>query len=205
MTRVVVVRHGNTFGPGEASRRIGARTNLPLVASGREQAAMLAGWFAQQDISFDTVLSSPSRRCLETAGLITPGQRAIVTEWLDEIDHGPDEGLPEDQVVRRVGTAAIQRWDSDALPPDGWVVGRDARIEAWRAFFREVSAPTLLVTSNGAARFALIAAGVQRHVSGLKLRTGALGEFTVEDGRAALINWDLRPVEATSSLVARRR
>ena len=51
----------------------------------------------------------------------------------------------------------------------------------------------LLVTSNGAARFALIALGLAPR----KLRTGAFGEFAVEEtGRAELIRWDVRPQDA---------
>ena len=34
MTRLVIVRHGNTFEAGEPPRRIGARTDLPLTATG---------------------------------------------------------------------------------------------------------------------------------------------------------------------------
>ena len=36
-----IVRHGNTFDGNEPVRRIGARTDLPLVASGFDQARAL--------------------------------------------------------------------------------------------------------------------------------------------------------------------
>ncbi len=38
---VILARHGNTFDPGDPSVWAGARTDLPLVAKGREQAAKI--------------------------------------------------------------------------------------------------------------------------------------------------------------------
>jgi len=47
MTRqLFIVRHGNTFDPGDTVTRVGARTDLPLSSSGRAQADALARHFA---------------------------------------------------------------------------------------------------------------------------------------------------------------
>ncbi len=59
MTRLVIVRHGNTFEAGEPPRRIGAGTDLPLTESGIDQARALGWHFAKNRIAFDRVLSSP--------------------------------------------------------------------------------------------------------------------------------------------------
>ena len=42
-TRLVVARHGNTFGPKDVVTRVGGRTDLPLVASGRPSLDELLG------------------------------------------------------------------------------------------------------------------------------------------------------------------
>ena len=62
---------------------------------------------------------------------------------------------------------------------------------AWRAFFAQAGeGADLLVTSNGAARFALLALGLPPR----KLRTGAFGELAIgSNGAVTLVRWDERP------------
>ncbi|QGP77881.1 histidine phosphatase family protein [Sphingobium sp. CAP-1] len=196
MRRLFIIRHGNTFASSAEACRVGARTDIPLVDSGRVQADRLGLWFAAQDRTIDRLLSSPLRRARETAEAIAAATGHApdgVRDWLGEIDHGPDEGRPEAEVLARIGAQALADWDERGVAPDGWIVDADARIAAWRAFFAEAGEGTdLLVTSNGAARFALIAAGLP--LGALKLRTGAFGELAVErSGAIRLIRWDERP------------
>lgn len=198
MTRLWIVRHGNTFAPGEPPRRIGARTDLPLVESGRAQGAALGMWFAAQGIIFDRVAASPLARARETARLIVGDGGDIATmPWLDEIDHGPDEDRSEDEVVARIGAGALAAWDRDALPPPGWRVDADARTAGWRAALAAAQGDRLLVTSNGAARFALRAdaalAEQARALPHLKLRTGAWGLIERRGDGWRLVEWDRRP------------
>lgn len=194
MRRIFVIRHGNTFASGEESRRIGSRTDIPLVESGRAQAVALGGWFAGQGVTVSRLLSSPLLRARETAGAIADatGHGLDGTrDWLGEIDHGPDEGLTETDVLVRIGASALALWEEQGVAPDGWIVDADMRLAAWRGFFAEPGEGVdLLVTSNGAARFALLALGLPPR----KLRTGAFGEFAVEaDGSVRLARWDERP------------
>jgi probable phosphoglycerate mutase len=200
---ITIVRHGNSFEAGEPARRIGARTDLPLTEAGRAQAQALHDRFAADGIRFHYALVSPIRRTMETARLILAGDTTAVERvgWLEEIDHGPDEGMTEDAVLARIGAAAIAAWESDGIPPPGWHVDSETRIAAWRALFDDSRAGSdahiLIVTSNGAARFALAAdAALDRQARALpsrKLRTGAWGRIAVEDGHPRLIAWDCRP------------
>lgn len=197
MRSIFVIRHGNTFASGEEPRRIGSRTDIPLVDSGREQAARLGAWFAGQPFAIGRILASPLLRARETAQVIATATGHTADgpcDWLSEIDHGPDEGRPEAEVVMRIGAAALARWEEQGIAPDGWTVDADMRLAAWLAFFAEAGAQAgeadLLVTSNGAARFALLALGLPPR----KLRTGAFGEFSVDrDGAVHLVRWDERP------------
>ena len=52
MTRLYIARHGNTFEAGEAPRRVGRRTDLPLTAAGRAQAEALGRRFAADGVMF---------------------------------------------------------------------------------------------------------------------------------------------------------
>lgn len=200
----VIVRHGNTFAAGEAPRRIGARTDLPLTDEGIAQAHRLGVHFAASGWRFARVLVSPLARTRQTAEAILAHQpdppAAEPCEWLREIDHGPDEDKPEDAVLARIGRAALTAWDEQALPPPDWIVDAEARKAGWRALFAsgDRDAPTLVVTSNGAARFALLAdAALSTAISGLhslKLPTGGYG--VVRRGRDDVLEvpvWGRRP------------
>ncbi|MEC3912378.1 histidine phosphatase family protein [Sphingobium sp. CR2-8] len=196
MRRLFIIRHGNTFASSAQARRVGSRTDIPLVESGVAQADRLGQWFAGQTLPIDRLLASPLQRARQTADRIaiaTGHAQDGTRDWLGEIDHGPDEGRPEAEVVARIGAQALADWDERGVAPDGWIVDADRRISAWRAFFAEREAGVdLLVTSNGAARFALIAAGLP--LGALKLRTGAFGELAVDaTGAVTLLRWDERP------------
>lgn len=202
----IVVRHGNTFEAGEPPRRIGARTDLPLTARGVEQAQALGRHFAGKGWEFAQALVSPLRRTRETAAAILAAQTGAApelpaAEFLREIDHGPDENATEDAVAARIGRAALAAWDSRAAPPPGWTVNGESRVAAWRALFAGSAAeggPVLLVTSNGAARFALLAEPALRRAAAalpsLKLATGSYGVIARDEtGELAIRAWGVTP------------
>jgi broad specificity phosphatase PhoE len=194
MRRLFIIRHGNTFANSADACRIGSRTDIPLVESGHAQAQRLGTWFAQQALPIHHLFSSPLVRARQTAAAITDATGHDLDgtrDWLGEIDHGSDEGRPEADVLARIGAQALADWEERGIVPDGWIVDADTRIAAWRAFFAQAGeGADLLVTSNGAARFALLALGLPPR----KLRTGAFGELaTGPDGAVTLVRWDERP------------
>lgn len=197
---VTIVRHGNTFDAGDVVRRIGVRTDLRLVAKGCEQADALGRAFAEQGLAFDRALAAPLLRTRETIDRILayhPAAPEIESaDWLTEIDHGPDEDRSEEAVIARIGSQALDAWDRDARVPDGWIVNAEERLKAWRDFWESSSGRVLIVTSNGAARFALFADPALRAqastLPSLKLRTGAYGVIVREAGALRLLAWDQR-------------
>jgi len=205
MTLFYIVRHGNTFEAGEAPRRIGSATDLPLTAAGQHQAEALGAHFAAAGVRFARALSSDLKRTRSTAEAILAHQpHPLVLETADflvEIDHGPDENQPEEAVLARVGRAALELWDSDSVPPPGWDVRPEWRRARWLAFADEAvmahrDDAILLVTSNGAGRFALSAFGLKPggKPQGVKFRTGSYGVVEAGGGgRFRLVDWDKRP------------
>jgi probable phosphoglycerate mutase len=198
----VIVRHGNTFQPGEMPRRIGAATDLPLVESGRAQAMRLGAHFAAIGWHFARVLTAPLGRTRETAELILARMPAApppeLRWWLAEIDHGPDENRTEPDVVARIGPDALAAWDEAGVLPPGWQADVLARQDAWRTFFAShAQGMTLLVTSNGAARIGLLAderlARQATSLPSLKLATGAFGVIAPEAEGPRLVAWNRRP------------
>ncbi|PKP82235.1 MAG: histidine phosphatase family protein [Alphaproteobacteria bacterium HGW-Alphaproteobacteria-18] len=199
MARLYIVRHGNTFDTGDTVTRVGARTDLPLSVSGREQARKLAAHFAS--IRFSAALCSTLVRTRQTARAIlsarTDNPALLVAPFLTEIDYGPDENQPEEVVAARLG-AALEAWDRDGVPPPGWQVDVAAIRAGWsdllaRAAGLAEDAAALLVTSNGIARF--LPDVVDKLPEGLdrKLKTGAWGELTVTSSGSELLSWNQRP------------
>ena len=187
MRRVIIVRHGNTFDAGDVIRRVGRGTDLPLSKSGEAQAAALGEHF--KDVSFEHVLSSPLKRTRQTAEAMA--HDIVFDDRLLEIDYGPDEGQAEAAVVARLGEDALARWDADAVPPQGWLVDPDQIKSDWADMFATAVGTTLIVTSNGIARFAL---DVVRHDGAArKLKTGAYGLVEERADGWHVAAWNVRP------------
>ncbi len=188
MTTLIIARHGNTFNPDDTPTRVGARTDLPLVEKGREQARALGRYIKEHNLIPDVVYSSKLRRTIQTAeiaiketGVSNP---IFQLDIFNEIDYGPDENKPEEEVIARIGADAIKAWDEHAIVPVGWQACPQDIIQSWYDFAAQIIKPchperregsnllkidpslatlvqddktediVLVVTSNGIARFA---------------------------------------------------
>ena len=198
MKHLYIVRHGNTFDKGDTVLRVGGRTDLNLSVSGELQAGALAAHFADFERGPVRVIAGPLKRTLQTAQTISEaiGLDEVETdERLREIDYGPDEGKPEDEVIARIGEAALAAWESEARVPKGWQVDPAGLVQVWKDLLIETHhgrGDVIAVTSNGVARFALEAAGAAGKAP-LKLRTGAYGVIAVREFDLELVAWDVRP------------
>lgn len=203
-TTLLIARHGNTFGPGDVVTRLG-KTDLPLVESGRKQGRFLGRYLVQHNVMPDVIFTSALQRTQQTAdeaeaemGIRLP-RHAL--EIFNEIDYGPDENKPEEQVRARLGEAALKAWDEQAIAPDGWHVDPQQIMRAWQGFADGIlktyaGKTVLVVTSNGIARFAPILTGDMegfKQRRGLKIATGALCVFCNENERWICEAWNIRP------------
>lgn len=205
MTTIIIARHGNTFESGETPRRVGARTDLPLTEKGLAQGRAIGRWLKEQRMIPDAVYTSTLQRTIQTAkaaikesGVSNP---VFPLEIFNEIDYGPDENLPEDAVIARLGADALKDWDERAIVPDGWLTKPDDIIKNWIGFADQVSLhedgeTILVVTSNGIARFAPYITDdfeLFRQNHDIKLSTGALGILRHDGRRWAVSEWNVRP------------
>jgi probable phosphoglycerate mutase len=196
--KLYIIRHGNTFDKGDVVTRVGGRTDLRLSTSGKEQAKALGEHFAGSGVHFDRLVAGPLLRTRETASMIGARLGQAITieieEGFREIDYGPDENQPEEAVIARIGVDALAAWESSATVPNGWKVDVQAQIKFWQAvleFWQQTGETQAIVTSNGVARFVLLAMGLSQ--TNLKLRTGSYGIINLENGAPTLEAWDLRP------------
>lgn len=204
-TTIVIVRHGNTFGPGDTPTRVGARTDLALVDSGRLQAKALGEHLALEKRVPGFVYSAALKRTRETAEIVLETMKlqlqVVIEPMFNEIDYGPDENKSEDEVVARIGSQAISDWNSQAVVPEGWLVNPIEIRKNWLSFSERclrahVGATVLVVTSNGIARFAPFVTdnfGAFARVHDIKLSTGALGIIEHQDGQWQVTDWNVRP------------
>ena len=181
LRHLVIVRHGNTFRPGETPTRAGGRTDLPLVEKDR---ARQAGRFLRaQGYIPDRTFAAPLKRTVRTAELILEklnlDREVLPAPGFAEIDYGPDENRTEDQVrlrlgrhyleqegldtasfsderLRQRGEEALKLWDARGIPPHGWQVDAKGIVANWRTFASDIEPgeTVLLVSSNGIIRFA---------------------------------------------------
>jgi 2,3-bisphosphoglycerate-dependent phosphoglycerate mutase len=184
-THLLIARHGNTFAKGEVVTRLG-KTDKPLVASGEAQAERIVSFLTAEGLLPDVAFTSTLQRTRRMAEIIRDATAlpfpTYALEQFDEIDYGEDENRPESDVIARLGAEAIRLWDEEAIPPQGWQVDVPTLIAAWQDFAGQLlrehhGKTTLVVTSNGIARFAPYLTGdysAFRATHSLKLRTGGL-------------------------------
>ncbi|MEM9469576.1 MAG: histidine phosphatase family protein [Pseudomonadota bacterium] len=204
MTTLIIARHGNTFGPDDTPARVGARTDLPLVESGIEQAKKLGQWLKQNDLLPEVTYSSELQRTKQTAEIALKEtgypQPVFPLAIFNEIDYGPDENKAEDDVIARIGVQAIKNWDQKAIVPEGWEFDPENCIDNWKSFAQHIVDDEqdiiLVVTSNGIARFAPYLAGnfdkfAENHK--IKLSTGALGILNYANNQWTVTDWNIKP------------
>ncbi len=205
MTILIIARHGNTFEKGETPRRVGARTDVPLTESGRGQARAIGAWLKRSGLRPEAVYSSELQRTRETAALALAeaGYKDPVYPLaiFNEVDYGPDENLPEDAVIARLGEQALKDWEARAVVPDGWHFDPDKCIADWKNFAGHIVDDhqdcVMVVTSNGIARFA-------PHITDdfdgfaaahkLKVSTGAICVLEHDGARWNVVGWNINPL-----------
>ena len=204
MTKIILIRHGNTFDKGDVIRRVGCRTDLPLSSSGREQAERLGTHMKAAGFTPDTVFTSGLKRTQETAlralGVIGESRPLQVRPELNEIDYGPDEGQPEDQVVARVGELALKDWDEHGVMPAEWSPRPDVIRAQVKSLLNGVAGSAQdgdiiwMVTSNGVARFIGQATTWDcPEPEHLKLSTAAHSILEYRKGAWVMTAWNVKP------------
>jgi probable phosphoglycerate mutase len=200
--RVVLVRHGNTFSPGEAAVWVGARTDLALVEKGRQQAEEVANQLGRAGMTINRIFAGPLRRTAETAAIIAKiagiAPDSVVTDRrLTEIDYGDWEGLTSDDIRRRYGNAEIDGWEHNNAWPQAanWPATKREVVARVLEFFEAMgpqspehqNAIEMVVSSNGI--FRLFAESLGLPTTGSKMATGNISLLTRSAGNRWQVEW----------------
>lgn len=205
MTKLLIIRHGNTFGPDETPRRVGCRTDIPLVTSGIEQAKAIGEYLQKEDMIPDYICASALERAQQTACILMHGAEekdyTIHTDkQFNEIDHGPDENKTEDEITDRIGREALKDWNDFGVVPTGWKVDPREIQKSWVEFANECIESrngqiTCVVSSGGIIRFAPILLEDNKLPDGQtpKVRTGSISLFAWKNGKWICNFWNKKP------------
>lgn len=152
MTLVALLRHGDTAWSAEG--RIQGRSDPPLSEPGR---AALRARSLPPACRGMRVVTSPLRRCVETAALLGAAQAAH-EPLISEMSWGAWEGRRLEELRGELG-ASMRENEARGLDfrPDGGESPREvlARVCGW---LKEISEPTLAITHRGVIRVVLAAA-----------------------------------------------
>jgi probable phosphoglycerate mutase len=177
---LVIVRHGNTFAPGQTPTRVGAKTDIPLVEEIKSKNA--AKYLLNKNIIPDRIFAAPLKRTVQTANIIISEMKlntaVIPDSSFTEIDYGEDENKTEEQARYRLGLEYVKKnnlsmniseneimeygksvidlWNAKAIVPSGWNVDVEKIIWSWKNLADSIAdnETALICTSNGIIRFA---------------------------------------------------
>ena len=182
MTRLLLMRHGNTFEEGKQTVQVGLRTDLPLTAFGRNQAQLVAQ--ALQKKPPQIIFAGRLKRQIESAQIIADllGVAVQQTPALNEIDYGLWEGLTA-AAISQQWPKEYAEWNKQAKWQDNIFQGTFEKhwdaLQKWLATLQNFET-VLGVTSNGLLRF----------FKNEKVKTGHLCELFLHSDRIEIGFWN---------------
>ena len=206
---LLLARHGNTFEPGDKVVWVGARTDLPLTAKGREQAVALGEGLQPIKGAIKRIVSGPLQRTRDHADIAAQAlgfaQPIEIDTRLREIDYGLWEAKSIGEIHALGGADELKAWDKSGAWPvsPGWSPPQEAitanvtqLAEGLATSLREDDA-ALFITSNGILKFFLkLVPGAFEDMAAsgsLKVSTGNCCALAFEAGAWRVVFWNRQP------------
>jgi broad specificity phosphatase PhoE len=211
MSLLILLRHGNTFGPNDKVVMVGAGEDLPLSEVGEEQARSVGKALAGCGFIPNRIVCGPLKRTVRHAELVSlevgrAGSYEIEGR-LKELDFGPWSGLTNQEIAERFGSDELQLWNEKGSwptsisfsPPEARVAEEVNNIleDSYRENLR-----TIVVTSNGRLRMfgRLVEPESSERYHGFKMRTGGASVLQLQDREWHIEGWNLEPTELSALL-----
>ncbi len=175
--KIAFIRHGCT--PGNLERRYIGRTDEPLSAYGTEE--LKKRLYPEAD----HVISSPMKRCIETAQIIYPDIEPIISEDLRECDFGDFEDKNYSELN---GDPYYQKWiDSGGeLPFPGGESPRVFRERSCKAFVKEI----WKLPRNASVSMIVHGGTVMSVLSRFSVPERSYFDFQIKNGCGFQTEWD---------------
>jgi probable phosphoglycerate mutase len=215
--RLILCRHGNTFGPGDKISWVGSQNDLPLVQQGIIQAQNVGKALSEARLS--AIYFAPLQRTQQFAEIVAgvSKQEAPLIEdaRLTELDYGLWSGLTDPEIADKFGETCLRDWTEKSIWPQkcGWPGNELSVGEEVRSFATEVTstydedADVLVVTSNGKLRYflKLIDGEFERRLKerSFKVATGRVCILHFREQKFQLSLWNELPEVLTDGLRVR--
>ncbi|MBR9825191.1 MAG: histidine phosphatase family protein [Alphaproteobacteria bacterium] len=200
MAKLLLARHGNTFGPGDKVVWVGANEDLPLVARGEEQAHELGDALRAAKLVPTRIISGPLKRTRRAAEIVKSlcgftGEIEI-DQRLKEIDYGSWGGKSNEEIEAQFGLDALTEWDTHHRRPDGvdWSPSdADLKANALAAMADAVTETgfALVITSNGILRY--MHSALTGDDANAKVKTGYCCAAEITGTSGARLFWNEKP------------
>ena len=195
--KLILIRHGNTFGKDDKVVWVGARSDLPLVEKGREQAEAVGQALKQCGMPLSALYCGPLKRTVQTAEIArkTAGLEdvdLVISDALREIDYGLWEARSNEDIRAEFGDRDIDGWQKESIWPEnyGWSPDPQTILANWNAMIEEIErthgkdAIAAIVTSNGILRIVAPHYGIR--ASEAKVGTGSM--CLIDNGKVLIWN-----------------
>jgi 2,3-bisphosphoglycerate-dependent phosphoglycerate mutase len=217
--RLFLVRHGNTFEKGETPTQVGAKTDLPLTAQGKEQAKYFAHFLALEKCPIKAIYTGSLKRQIDSAEILANelhlGDQIIHRDLaaLTEIDYGLWEGLTSEEILNQ-WPGEYKSWTTKAEWPkkifNGSLDNHLKNLALWIKNLRETYSNGDIivgVTSNGIMRFFYALEMKEEwdrlrdgnQVEDLKVKTGHFCELHLFKDSIKIISWNQNPASYTKN------
>ncbi|MBK67711.1 MAG: hypothetical protein CMP22_06235 [Rickettsiales bacterium] len=211
--KLILCRHGNTFGPGDVVVWTGSSNDLPLVEKGFEQARNVAMWLKNDQIAPDVIYASRLKRAHDFATTIKDqndlSADILEDDRLAEVDYGDWTGITDEAVADKFGLDVIEAWrQNNQFPPKGqWGESEQEVLNRTKAFIddllganKDSDKTILVISSNGILRFLLKAFSSslyeeQAKGGGSQVKTGRVCMLDIEGGQPNLKFWNKDPLD----------
>lgn len=169
-----LIRHGET--DWNIQRRMQGQENLPLNARGQQQSAELAQLIAQSGWTWQTLVSSPLQRALDTAQAISQTLNSMPIRVLDQL------------IERDFGGASdLTRSEAKVKFPDGNIPGLEKQedltkrvLSGLRVLFTDYSEDHILLVTHGEVMRTIYRIIGQDHKVALKPGNASLDVITLQ-------------------------
>ena len=163
--KLILARHGNTFGPGDTPVWVGAREDLPLTEQGEAQSRAFGAALREAGLVPARIVAGPLRRTRRGAALAAQTSgftgEVEIDDRLKEIDYGSWGGRSDADIAAEWGQAAIDAWRerSEVPPGAGWSPSPEAIAANAAAVLSGIEAAAsaddlvLVISSNGVLRY----------------------------------------------------
>lgn len=209
--QLLLVRHGNTFGPGDKIIRVGSQNDLPLVEKGEAQARDVARFIKDNQIQAKVIFCSSLQRTKSFAQIIIDQLNLkfspVIDDCLSELDYGDWSGLTNEEIIEQFGEEEFNAWEEKSQMPEkaNWGSSETETIQNINTFIEKLEndfqgdETIIVVSSNGLLRYflKLIPGEFEKRITNntFKMKTSHISKLIYDNNQWHTEFWNNSPLQ----------